>query len=391
MKLEEYAVSVYSLDKKLAQKIVERTMDIIGCNVNIMDAKGRIIASGDEERIGETHDGALLALSQERIVDIDVDTKNLHGVRPGVNLPLRLDGEIIGVIGLTGDPLHLKEFGKMVCMTAEMMLEQARLFEMLAQDARLKEELILNLISAEQITPAMNEWANRLGVDLSMPRVVCIIEVESGHLGIDAVSNELHNLQNLLNYPERDNLVAILSLTQIVILKPALDAFGRWDVHNHMERVRLLVSRMNEQTSLNVRIALGNYFADCGEDNHIALSYQTAKTTLEVGMNRFPEQRIYNYQELVLPVLLNQLKDGWQRRELERTLDRLKHADKNGLLVKTLLAWFDHNMQAAATAQALFIHRNTLEYRLHKISELTRLDLNHTDDRFLLYIAVHMV
>ncbi|PSJ80605.1 CdaR family transcriptional regulator [Neisseria iguanae] len=383
----------YSLDKKLAQQIVERTMDIIGCNVNIMDAKGRIIASGDEERIGETHDGALLALSQERTVDIDEQiTKNLHGVRPGINLPLRLDGETVGVIGLTGDPHNLREFGRLVCMTAEMMLEQAQLFEMLAQDARLKEELILNLISSEKISPSMNEWAKRLGVDLSTPRVVCIIEVDTGHLNIEAISNELHNLQNLLHYPERDNLVAILSLTQIVILKPALDSLGRWDAHNHMERVKLLVSRMSGQTSLNVRIALGNYFADCDAGvNSIALSYQTANTTLQVGKTHFPEQRIYNYQELILPVLLNQLKDGWQRRELERTLNKLKQADKNGLLTKTLSAWFDHNMHSAETAKALYIHRNTLEYRLHKIAELTRLNLNHTDDRFLLYIAVNMV
>ena len=384
--------AVYSFHTDLAQKIVERTMDIIHCNVNIMDATGRIIASGDQARIGSTHDGALLALSQGQPVDIDEHTKHLRGVKPGINLPLRLDGEIVGVIGLTGDPLHLKEFGKLVCMTAEMMLEQARLFEMLAQDARLKEELILNLIAAEEITPAMTEWASRLGVDLSVPRVVCIIEVDTGHLSIDAISNELHNLQNLLNYPERDNLVAILSLTQIVILKPALNSYGDWDVQNHLERVHLLVSRMNKQTSLNVRIALGNYFAeDDNQGNAIALSYQTAQTTLEVGKTRFPEQRIYNYQELILPVLLNQLKDGWQRRELERALNKLKQADKNGVLTRTLLAWFGHNMHAAATAQALFIHRNTLEYRLNKISELTRLNLNQTDDRFLLYIAIHMI
>ncbi|STZ76392.1 sugar diacid recognition domain-containing protein [Bergeriella denitrificans] len=383
---------VYALDAKLAQKIVERTMDIIGCNVNIMDAKGKIIASGDDGRVGELHDGALLAISQGRTVEICADTsKNLQGVRPGINLPLRFDGETVGAIGLTGNPDDLKEFGRLVCMTAEMMLEQARLFEMLAQDARLKEELILNLVSSAEITPAMTEWAHRLGVDLSVPRVVCIIEVDTGHLSIDAISNELHNLQNLLNYPERDNLVAILSLTQIVILKPALDAFGRWDVQNHMERVHLLVSRMNEQTSLNVRIALGNYFADGGGlGNTIALSYQTAQTTLEVGKSRSPEARIYNYQELMLPVLLNQLKDGWQRRELARTLDRLRQEDKNGLLVKTLLAWFANNMQSAATAKALFVYRNTLEYRLNKIAELTKLDLSHTDDRFLLYIAVHM-
>lgn len=47
------------LDSRLAQEIVTRTMRIIDCNVNIMDSKGYIIGSGDPERIGELHEGAL--------------------------------------------------------------------------------------------------------------------------------------------------------------------------------------------------------------------------------------------------------------------------------------------------------------------------------------------
>ena len=59
-----------------------RTMKIIDSNVNVMDARGRIIGSGDRERIGELHEGALLALSQARVVDIDeAVARHLHGVR----------------------------------------------------------------------------------------------------------------------------------------------------------------------------------------------------------------------------------------------------------------------------------------------------------------------
>lgn len=381
-------MSAYLLDEKLAQKIVQRTMDIIDCNINIMDAKGKIIASGDMNRIGEIHDGALLVLSQNRIVDInEAVVHSLHGVRPGINLPLHVDGNIVGVIGLTGNPTSLKEFGKLVCMTAEMMLEQSRLFGILAQDTRLKEELILNLINSESITPSLTEWANRLGVDLSVPRVACIIEVDSGQLGVENSRNELQNLQHLLKFPERDNLVAIVSLTELVILKPALNSFGRWDVDEQLARIKQLIERMNENAKLNVRIALGNYFVG---DNAIALSYHTAKTTLKIGKERFPKQRIYNYQDLILPVLLNQLKEGWQKEELERPIQRLKLMDNNGVLVKTLLAWFENNMQTIATAKALYVHRNTLEYRLNKISDLTGLDLNDTDARFLLYMALHV-
>lgn len=146
------------------------------------------------------------------MVDIDdAVAKHLHGVRQGINLPLRLEGEIVGVIGLTGEPESLRKYGELVCMTAEMMLEQSRLMHLLAQDSRLREELVMNLIQAEEHTPALSEWAQRLGIDLNQPRVVAVIEVDSGQLGVDSAMAELQQLQNALATPERDNPVAIVS------------------------------------------------------------------------------------------------------------------------------------------------------------------------------------
>ncbi len=63
-------MSLFVFNHDLAQQIVQRTMAIIDCNINIMNEKGEIIASGDTSRIGEIHDGALLALSQNRVVPI---------------------------------------------------------------------------------------------------------------------------------------------------------------------------------------------------------------------------------------------------------------------------------------------------------------------------------
>ena len=301
----------WHLDTKMAQDIVARTMRIIDTNINVMDARGRIIGSGDRERIGELHEGALLVLSQGRVVDIDdAVAKHLHGVRQGINLPLRLEGEIVGVIGL----MHL-----------------------LAQDSRLREELVMNLIQAEEHTPALSEWAQRLGIDLNQPRVVAVIEVDSGQLGVDSAMVELQQLQNMLATPERNNLVAIVSLTEMVVLKPALNQFGRWDAEDHRRRVELLIERMKENGQLRFRVALGNYFTGPGS---IARSWRTARTTMMVGKQRMPESRSYFYQDLMLPVLLDSLRGGWQANELARPLVRLKAMDNNGLLRRTLQAWF---------------------------------------------------
>lgn len=381
-------MATYHLDPRLAQDIVARTMKIIDSNINVMDARGRIIGSGDSERIGEMHEGALLALSQARVVDIDdAVAKHLHGVRPGVNLPLRIDGEIVGVIGLTGEPDALRQFGELVCMTAEMMLEQARLLHLLAHDSRLREELVLNLIRSDTLSPALMEWAQRLCIDLSQPRVVAVVEVDSGQLGVDSAMSELQQLQTLLTRPERDNLIAIVSLTEMVVLKPAFNAYGRFDAEDHRKRVELLQARMKQSGHLRMRVALGNFFTGPGS---IARSYRTARTTMQVGKQRMPELRSYFYQDLVLPVLLDSLRGGWQAGELSRPLAKLKAMDNNGLLRRTLNAWFSNNVQPSATAKALYIHRNTLEYRLNRISELTGLNLSHFDDRLLLYVALQL-
>ncbi|STN52215.1 carbohydrate diacid regulator [Escherichia coli] len=313
--------------------------------------------------------------------------RHLHGVRQGINLPLRLEGEIVGVIGLTGEPENLRKYGELVCMTAEMMLEQSRLMHLLAQDSRLREELVMNLIQAEENTPALTEWAQRLGIDLNQPRVVAIVEVDSGQLGVDSAMAELQQLQNALTTPERNNLVAIVSLTEMVVLKPALNSFGRWDAEDHRKRVEQLITRMKEYGQLRFRVSLGNYFTGPGS---IARSYRTAKTTMVVGKQRMPESRCYFYQDLMLPVLLDSLRGDWQANELARPLARLKAMDNNGLLRRTLAAWFRHNVQPLATSKALFIHRNTLEYRLNRISELTGLDLGNFDDRLLLYVALQL-
>ncbi len=122
---------------------------------------GEVIGSGDRD-IGELHEG----IAGTSLDESSISMTRWHvicTVCGRINLPLRLEGEIVGVIGLTGEPENLRKYGELVCMTAEMMLEQSRLMHLLAQDSRLREELVMNLIQAEENTPALTEWAQRLG------------------------------------------------------------------------------------------------------------------------------------------------------------------------------------------------------------------------------------
>ncbi len=235
----------WHLDTKMAQDIVARTMRIIDTNINVMDARGRIIGSGDRERIGELHEGALLVLSRGAgggyrrrgrspsargsPGGLTCRCASEGGDRRG-DRPDRRAG-VAAKIWRAGVHDSRDDAGAVAADASPR-----------PEDSRLREELVMNLIQAEEHTPALNEWAQRLGIDLNQPRVVAMIEVDSGQLGVDSAMAELQQLQNALTTPDRNNLVAIVSLTEMVVLKPALNSFGRWDADDHVRRVEQLIA-----------------------------------------------------------------------------------------------------------------------------------------------------
>jgi carbohydrate diacid regulator len=128
----------------------------------------------------------------------------------------------------------------------------------------------------------------------------------------------------------------------------------------------------------------------------VAISYQSARTAARIGRARHPRRTRFSYYEQALPVLLSGLGSGWQAAQLKLPMARLltQERSKDGNkdrgkepLRRTLDAWFAHDGHPAATAEALHIHRNTLDYRLRRVGEITGLDPGRLEDRFLLYVS----
>lgn len=378
---------MFLLDASLAQSIVDRAMQILHTNVNVMDERGLIIASGEAARMGTRHEGALLVLAQGRAVEIDAAVASrLHDTRPGINLPLRAEGRVVGVVGLSGAPEAIRQHAELVRMAAETMLEQARLMQVLARDERLREELVLQLIGTAPARPAsddwIREWARRLQVDLAVPRVAVLIDIDAPALAADAVLAEQQRLQRQLAALEPGLLSAPVSLRELAVLLPVLP--GEGEASRLRARVEDLRARIATQGAVP-RLALGGVFA--GTEG-LVRSWQSARATLRAGRRRQPEGAVHCYADLTLAVLLAGLAEGWRADELQRPLQRLAAHDRDGQLRRTLVAWFAHDMKTAPSAAALHVHRNTLDYRLRRIGELTGLDLARLDDCLLLFIGL---
>ena len=380
-----------TIEARLAQDIVDRTMRIIPFNVNVMDGRGIILGSGETSRIGELHSGALLALAQNRTVEIDAATsRTLRGVKPGVNIPLTVRGQICGVVGLTGEPDTVRQFGELVRVTAEMILEQGQLIGELQREKRYREEFVFQLIH-HGATPIadLEAWAVRLGVNFQRPRAVVVLELTDPELRPDQALSELQHCQQQLATSRPDVLTAAISPRELVILESFATLAQRApSATQARQRLQGYEAEVGEVLTTPATMAIG--VALDGIEG-VALSYQSARKTLRVGRSRKPQQSTFSYYDLSLPVLLSGLGSGWQAEQLRQPLLRINAVDKrSGSLRRTLDAWFAHNGHPLATAKALHIHRNTLDYRLRQISELTGLDLANTDDRLLLYVALQL-
>ncbi len=375
------------LNTLIARQIVERAKKIIHYSINVMDDNGVIIGSSDASRLHQIHEGALLAIHDNRTIEInDSVASTLTGVKQGINLPILYADKVIGVVGLSGAPDEVRSYGELVKMTAELIVEQAAMMSQIQWNKRHREELMLQLIQGSTLNEnQLLSIAQRLDLNLAQPRVAAVIKVLPNPY--DTVTLEhLQKLVHLLEYPERDNIVGIVSvsLNEIVVLKPITLVEDTWNHHEERKRAKKLLTRIKNECNFTIQMAIGEYFAGL---SGLAKSYETARATLDA--NSSSNTPILFFQEHKLSVLISAIQnDPWRSTQLKAPLDKLVKADTKDVLVKTLEAFFEQNCDLAQTCERLHIHRNTLRYRLEQIENKTELEINKLEDKIQLYLAL---
>ena len=112
------------ISKELAQSIVVEMKKIIDKDLNFIDSNGIIIASTDETRIGTYHAGGKQVILRKDIIKINRDEEYI-GSRKGINLPLNFNGELIGVIGISGETNEVEKYGQIIKRMSEILIKEA--------------------------------------------------------------------------------------------------------------------------------------------------------------------------------------------------------------------------------------------------------------------------
>ncbi|HGM4805398.1 TPA: sugar diacid recognition domain-containing protein [Serratia marcescens] len=368
------------LAEATARQIVQRAMGIINHSVNVMDSNGVIIASGNPQRLFQRHEGAVLALAENRVVEIDRATaEHLKGVRPGINLPFSFRNQRVGVIGISGEPAEVRAYAELVKMAAEMMVEQAALLDQHQWEKRYREELANQLLQPQPNTASLEAMAAYLGLDLRQTRIVWIVELQ------EAQPHLLRELLAELEATQRDALIAITGFNEMTLLRPACMAQGEWSLKLERQQAQRLQNQLKHR--FRVRLIVGGFYDDPQSAYRSSL---TARATQAMAQRLKLRHATLFYHDYPLPSLLCDLGEDWRAQELGRPWRTLGEQDEKGVLRSTLRHYFSQNCDQTQTAAQLHIHVNTLRYRLQRIEAITGMKINQLTDSLRLFIGMLM-
>lgn len=358
------------LNTTIANMIVKRTMQIIPNSVNVMDENGIIIASGDPKRLHQKHTGAVITLRKNQVVEIDEELAKLwnYEVKEGINLPLSYLGSNVGVIGISGNPQEVRQYAQLVKMAAELIMEQSFRLEQERWQRRYKEEFVRELLKGELSEQQIKEQSLFFDLTVEPPFSVILLRV---------FEPTADKLQTLLAYFEHHNpkfFTAVIGRDRIAILKTALKLPPQ-----HKKEI-IDFSHPDIQFKIIVGLTVNQL-----SQTHI--SYQTACYALEYAEKIQSKKQLIQFNEMKLPALFQNFSHTWQADILFSSFKKLLEQDEKQLLIKTLQNYFLSNCDLTHASEKLFIHINTLRYRLLKIERITGLFFNKIEDKFILYLG----
>ena len=221
--------------------------------------------------------------------------------------------------------------------------------------------------------------AKKLHIEVTAPRVVFLVETR---LEKDGIVTEL--LKGMFSSQVGDYITAVDESS--VILVKAVEADT---THEDLEAIaQSIVAMMNTEAMLNVRVAFGTVVQELKD---VSKSYKEAKMALDVGKIFYAEKNVTAYSTLGIGRLIYQLPINLCKIFIEEIFGDNVPMDLDEETLTTINKFFENNLNVSETSRQLFVHRNTLVYRIEKIQKSTGLDLRNFDDALTFKIALMVV
>ncbi|MEG2118161.1 MAG: helix-turn-helix domain-containing protein, partial [Clostridia bacterium] len=239
-----------------------------------------------------------------------------------------------------------------------------------------KANFIKNIILDNILPSDIYIKAKELHFDGEMNRVAYLIRF---HNRSEVIPYDV--IQNLFPDKSRDYVISV-SESDVVLVKELKTTAENKSIDAYAKSI---VDTANSEFYLKVSIGIGSVVTSVKE---LARSFKDAQVALEVGKVFETEKNVVNYESLGIGRLIYQLPITLCEMFLSEVFKRgsLESLDRETLM--TIQAFFENNLNVSETSRKLFVHRNTLVYRLEKIKKLTGLDLREFDHAITFKVAL---
>lgn len=233
-----------------------------------------------------------------------------------------------------------------------------------------------NLILDNLLLVDIYNQAKKMKIPVEQRRIVFLIEPKN-----EGDNLVLETLKGLFATGTKD-FVTSVDEGHVILIK-ALENTDSYEQVNHISR--MLVDTLNMEAMVGVRVSYGTIVEELKD---VSRSYKEADMALEVGRVFYEERNILGYNELGIGRLIHQLPKSLCEMFLQEVFggNVMEHFEEEELA--TVYTFFDNNLNISETARQLYVHRNTLVYRLEKIQKKTGLDVRKFDDALMFKIAM---
>ncbi len=373
--------AVVDISSAGAHDIVTEISSILGHDVNLMDASGTVIASTDPTRVGTFHGGAAAIITEglpELIVEGD---DQFPGARRGLNLPVRVDGVIQGVIGVTGRYDEVITFGHVVQKMTEILVRENR--EKQAHDVRkrTRERFLTEwILEGTPLTEAFLERGRRLGIDVTRHYWVATSQVAGtdAHHPVDQpvidratrlVRDRLESLPGCVFARTPNRLICLFPADEVTPggVTEFLDETGR---------------ELGRSVGVHLVSGVGDATAE------VRRAFGQADQALQVAARQ--GQPLLWHGEIALELVLDEI-SGEARDAFLGRVFRGVAAGQVPQWAHLLEVYYAKDGSVQEAAAELFMHKNTLGARLDRLHALTGLNPRSRTDGALFVVATQLL
>lgn len=236
-----------------------------------------------------------------------------------------------------------------------------------------------NLILDNLLLVDIYNRAKKLHIEIQKPRVVLLLEIPAGK-----ENYAMEFLKSMFSAQSGDYVTAVDENTLIVIKQvEAKDSYAEV-----VEVAETTVAMMNTEAMINVRVAYGTIVEELKD---VSKSYKEAKMALDVGKIFYAEKTVTAYSTLGIGRLIYQLPINLCEMFIEEIFGGKVPEELDEETLTTINTFLENNLNVSETSRQLYVHRNTLLYRLEKLEKYTGLDIRIFDDALTLKIALMVV